>query len=86
MTLSGLSTSRLSKLDAAPVAITPGPDGNLWFTENSGNKIGRITPVGVIQEFDLPHPNSAPLGIVAGPDGNIWFAESGSDLVGRITP
>jgi streptogramin lyase len=24
--------------------ITAGPDGNLWFTEQDGNKIGRITP------------------------------------------
>jgi hypothetical protein len=24
--------------------ITAGPDGNLWFTENSGNKIGAFRP------------------------------------------
>ncbi len=24
--------------------IVAGPDGNLWFTEGGGNKIGRITP------------------------------------------
>jgi streptogramin lyase len=26
-----------------PKFITAGPDGNLWFTELDGNKIGRIT-------------------------------------------
>jgi len=26
-----------------PVDITAGPDGNLWFAEQNGNKIGRIT-------------------------------------------
>jgi streptogramin lyase len=26
----------------APVGIVAGPDGNLWFTENSGNRIGRL--------------------------------------------
>ena len=26
-----------------PKFITAGPDGNLWFTEDSGNKVGRIT-------------------------------------------
>jgi streptogramin lyase len=26
-----------------PEFITAGPDGNLWFTENRGDKIGRIT-------------------------------------------
>jgi hypothetical protein len=29
--------------NAGAVAIAAGPDGNLWFTEESGNKIGRIT-------------------------------------------
>ena len=28
--------------------ITAGPDGNLWFTEGTGNKIGRITTAGTI--------------------------------------
>ena len=27
----------------SPVGITAGPDGNLWFTEQIANKIGRIT-------------------------------------------
>src|SRR5262249_42777426 len=27
-----------------PLGITVGPDGNLWFTEDIGNKIGRLTP------------------------------------------
>ena len=26
-----------------PKFITAGPDGNVWFTEFDGNKIGRIT-------------------------------------------
>ena len=30
---------------SGPVGITAGPDGNLWFTEFSGNRIGRITLV-----------------------------------------
>ena len=28
-----------------PFTITVGSDGNLWFTEFTGGKIGRITPV-----------------------------------------
>jgi streptogramin lyase len=31
-----------------PYAITAGPDGALWFTENLANKIGRITTTGVV--------------------------------------
>jgi hypothetical protein len=29
-----------------PLGIITGPDGNLWFTEISGNRIGRMTPGG----------------------------------------
>jgi len=29
---------------SGPAGIAAGPDDNLWFTEQLGNKIGRITP------------------------------------------
>jgi len=59
-----------------PERITSGPDGNLWFTEFWSNRIGRMTPAGVLTEFPIPTPDSAPRGIVTGPDGNLWFVES----------
>jgi streptogramin lyase len=43
-----------------PSGITMGPDGNLWFTETSGNKIGRITTAGVITEFAIPTITAVP--------------------------
>src|SRR5262245_56858922 len=46
-----------------PLGITAGPDGNLWFTENTGNKIGRITPTGTVHEFPVPTSGSNPWGI-----------------------
>lgn len=73
--------------NAAPWDITVGPDGNLWFTEEEANKIGRITPSGVITEFSSGiTPNAAPMGIASGPDGNLWFTEPGVNRIGRITP
>ena len=52
---------------AQPIGITAGPDGNLWFTEQGGDRIGRITvpPPGLLSAasrkvhgaagtFDLP--------------------------------
>jgi streptogramin lyase len=62
------------------------PNRNLWFTEVSGNRIGRITPTGEITEYPLPQPNSGPGGIVVGPDGNLWFTELMGNRIGRITP
>src|SRR5215468_10801994 len=51
-------------------SIATGPDGNLWFTEGHGNKIGRIAPDGTIVEFPVP-PRFGPLWITPGPDGNL---------------
>jgi streptogramin lyase len=72
---------------SAPVGITAGPDGNLWFTETSVDAIGRITPAGVVMEFSVGiTPGSMPYEITAGPDGNLWFTESNANQIGRITP
>lgn len=70
-----------------PQGITAGPDGALWFTEKTGNKIGRITTAGTFtNEFVIPTVASEPAGITTGPDGNLWFAESQASRIGRITP
>lgn len=66
--------------------ITRGPDGNMWFTQNGANQIGRITPAGVITEFQVPTPSAGLGGIAAGPDGNLWFTEGAASQIGRITP
>ena len=74
---------------AQAYAITNGPDGNLWFTEYVGTKIGKFdVTTQVAVEFG---PLTAPArGIAAGPDGNVWFVENVSPtaipVVGRITP
>src|SRR5262249_13423248 len=70
---------------ARPEGITRGPDGNLWFAESIADRIGRITPAGVVTQFSLPF-GSQPSQLTAGPDGNVWFTEPGSSRVGRITP
>src|SRR6266571_1823598 len=58
-----------------PTGVTSGPDGNLWFTEFYGNKIGRITIGGAISEYSIPTTDSHPQDIASGPDGNLWFTE-----------
>jgi virginiamycin B lyase len=72
---------------SGPIDITSGPDGNLWFTENAGNKIGQFNlTTHVVTEFALPTPSSSPLGITSGLDGNLWFTEQGSNQIGVINP
>ncbi len=71
-------------LPCAVGQISPGPDGNLWFTEGPCGKIGRITPAGEIVEFPLA-ARGYPYFIVAGPDGNLWFSDLGRKAIGRMT-
>ena len=79
------------------IAITAGPDGNLWFTQDvppfsQGAAIGRITPQGIITEFSQGlDPTLGLAQITLGPDGNLWFTQpsryaSLAGGVGRITP
>jgi virginiamycin B lyase len=86
---------------SSPTEITAGPDGNLWFTEGSGNeggsplmagKVAKATTSGVVTEYSFPRALGCPLcldfgpeGIVAGPDGNIWVTEASGDRVARVT-
>src|SRR6516165_2478192 len=70
-----------------PWSISSGPDGNLWFTESWGNKVGVINPTShAITEFALPTANASPVGIAAGPDGNLWFTENLAGKIGMINP
>jgi streptogramin lyase len=70
-----------------PFAITPGPDGNLWFTDSgTGRAIGRVSTAGSITKFSSGLPmGSSPRFIAAGPDGNLWFTDAGSSpAIGQI--
>ena len=69
-----------------PKHIVAGPDGNLWFTEAGGSRIGKITTAGRITEFSIGvTTDSQPNGIAAGTDGNLWFTETSGNRIGRIT-
>ena len=72
---------------ADPYDIATGKDGNLWFTEATIGRIGKITTGGTITEYSQGISNTSyPFGITAGPDGNMWFALFSGGEVGRITP
>jgi hypothetical protein len=61
------------------------PYGNLWFTESIGNKIGSITPTGVIMEFSVPPGGDYLPGISMGADGNLWFTGYYSSTIGKAS-
>ena len=80
-----VSTYPIPTPGSYPFFIAAGPDGNLWFTENGTNQIGKITTAGTITEYAVPTSNSGPSGITGGPDGNVWFTENGANKIGKIT-
>ena len=63
--------------------IAKGPDGNMWVTLDQTNDVAKITPRGVVTEFN-PANVTSPVGITAGPDGNIWVTQAGG--VARFSP
>jgi len=73
-------------VNAQPVSVVTGPDGALWFTELTGNNIGRLTTDGSFSEYPIPTAGAQPDDIAVGPDGNLWFAETTGNKIGRITP
>lgn len=78
---------------SGPLDIVSGPDGALWFSEQNGDRIGRITTAGGITEYPLTSPFTsscgdnirAPNGITVGPDAAVWFVEFCAGKIGRIT-
>jgi streptogramin lyase len=69
--------------NSGPTIITLGPDGNLWFTEQTAQQIAKITNEGVITEYPV---NAVPGDITSGPDGNIWFTSIALDGgIGKMT-
>src|SRR5947209_18301791 len=74
-----------------PQWIAQGSDGNMWFTENPGGKVARITPAGVVTEFTVPTANAQPQMIIGASDGNLWFTEfsttppPGTSKIAKVT-
>jgi virginiamycin B lyase len=71
---------------STPQGLVVDETGNVWFTEQAGDKIGRLDPAtGAITEYQVPTPAAAPLGLALGPDGALWFVERNAAKVGRMT-
>jgi virginiamycin B lyase len=82
----GSVTDYAVRTGSRPLGIVGGPDGNVWFTESAGNRVGRISTAGaVLDEYEMPQPNSQPWEPAVGPDGAIWFTQIAGNRIGRLT-
>lgn len=79
-------------------AVSSGPDGNLWITNNQGSAfgfLGGVTLTGTIERvstsgaqgasYPLSRVNIALGDITKGVNGDLWFCEEGDSHIGRIT-
>jgi len=71
----------------SPWEITAGPDGVLWTTERSADRIARMTTAGVIANQYLdPTTGSGPDVIITGVgDGDLWFTEQFGTKIAQMT-
>ncbi|GAC1333313.1 MAG: hypothetical protein NVSMB17_13580 [Candidatus Dormibacteria bacterium] len=70
---------------AEPEDLTVGPDGNIWFTDSAGSRLGYITiATGAFQMYDSTLGSDVK-GITVGPDKNLWFTAGDSNKIGRMT-
>ena len=67
-----------------PYGIAIDRNGDVWFTEILGNKIGEITANGTLSEFNIPLPGGylEPSGITIDNSSRVWFTLAGIDEVG----
>lgn len=69
----GVAILNLATIPNGVMGAAGAPDGSFWFTESTGNKIGRVFPSGRISELPLPGGFTSPTDMTLGGDGNIWF-------------
>jgi virginiamycin B lyase len=63
------------------------PDGDLWFTENVANKIGRMKPDGtMVDEYPIPAATAGARCITAWPDGRLFFTAFDAGMIGEVIP
>ena len=73
---------KVNTTNIGPVAVNPGPDGNVWYTKQQG--IGKMQPSGTFNEYGAPG-GAQTGGIIKGPDGNMWYTEPDADRIGNIS-
>jgi streptogramin lyase len=73
--------------DPAPSAVVPGPEGHVWFTEESGPWLGQVTSAAQTasqyQRLGVQTGRSTRL-LAFGPGGDFWFTSG--NRIGSISP
>jgi virginiamycin B lyase len=72
--------------NSSPTDTFTGPDGTIWFVEETGNRIGTISSGRtVVSEVNLVLPGSRPTAIAVDTQGRAWFTEAGTNKIAQYT-
>jgi len=73
-------------LYAHDVWADPAPDGPVYFSAQSGGKLGILDPKsGKVDTVDLGR-GAAPHGVIQGADGAVWLTDGGRYAIVRVDP
>jgi streptogramin lyase len=77
---------KMGTIDGALISsMVAGPDGNVWYTDTVGNRIGRISSSGQVALYPTPQKGGEPNSIVLGPDAKLWFADRSANAIAQIS-
>ena len=70
-----------------PQRLQVDDDNVVWFSERTGNKIGRLDPeTETFKEFNLPGPDPSPYAIGIDRNHMIWYSSHEQDTLNRLDP
>jgi len=70
-----------------PQRLELDPEGNVWFSERQGNKIGKFDPkTETFREFPLPGPEASPYAVGIDRDRMVWYSSHEQDTMNRLNP
>lgn len=73
-------------LYAHDVWADPAPGGPVYFSAQSGGKLGILDPRSGKVETVALGPGSAPHGVLEGVDGALWLTDGGQNAIVRVEP
>jgi virginiamycin B lyase len=75
---------RMDEPQDAPIAIAAGTDGNIWFTIDHADAIGRLRN-GRIERLPTSGRNIEPIGLAVAADGSAWYTDIAARAIARIS-
>ena len=73
---------------SSPAFLAIDKNGNIWFTEPTTNRIGKLVPGATPkwQQWLVPTPAASPYDLVIDNNGKIWFTEFNGNKIGFFNP